>query len=200
MEKLGLPIKILLFFSAYSPLFLILVIKNIELFSNYHKFYNTWSFWLVLIPFIFAIIACIFFVIFIKFNENKAADSEYVLLNYNDTASQSISYIITYIIPFLDFNLSYRYDILCVYVLLVVIGIIYINTDLIHSNPLLYVLGYSAFDTEVKDIRNDVTIKSTLLVKREYKFDLYKNDLINTALINNNCKYLLLFKSKTRNI
>lgn len=196
MEKLGLEIKLLLFFSAYSPLFLILCIKNWALLSNFSLFWQTKTFWFILVPFIISIISCVIFILCLFFLSKKAGDTEYTLLNYSDTASQSISYILTYIIPFLDFNLSNRYDILCIYILLSIIGIVYINSDMIYTNPLLYFRGFSAIDAEIQDSSQN-KLRAIILVENENKFDIRRGDTINTALINNNYKNLLLYKSKT---
>lgn len=196
MEKLGIKIKLILFFSAYFPLFLILCIKNCDLFCKYSEFIHTKTFWMILIPFLISILSCFLFLLFILFLNKKSADSEYELIDYSDSASQSISYVLTYIIPFLDFNLTDRYDIICVYILLFIIGIIYVNTNMMYTNPWLYILGYSAYEVELK--QGDEYQKSILLIDNKNKFSLRKSIKINTALINNNDKELQLYKGITK--
>lgn len=196
MEKLGTRMKLLLFFSAYFPLFLILCVKNNTIFANVGLYWQTKTFWMLLIPLFLSVISSFIFVMFFLFQFNKSSDDEFELLSYADTAPQSISYILTYIIPFLDFNLGNRFDILCIYILLFIIGLIYVNTDMIYTNPLLYALGYNAFDVELKDSEGDES-KAILVVKNKQKFTIFTGDMINTSLINNNYKNLLLFKSKT---
>lgn len=71
MEKIPLWLKCLLFFSAYSPFFLILFIKNENMYFEPYSFWVTLKYWAVLIPFLLSLLSTIIFLCFLNFSNKK---------------------------------------------------------------------------------------------------------------------------------
>ena len=65
-------------------------------------------------------------------------------LNY-----EHLTFLTTYIIPLICFNLASTRYILALIFLLIVIGVIYVKTDKFYANPTLAVLGYRLYKVTV---------------------------------------------------
>jgi len=90
-------IKIFLFLSSYSPLFIILAIKNYS----------------YLVYFFIGLVAISNLVLFFILFESKKMSGDYYKINkIEDKSAQFLEYIIAYIIPFLGFNLLQITDVL----------------------------------------------------------------------------------------
>lgn len=62
---------------------------------------------------------------------------------------EHLTFLTTYIIPLICFNLeSWRY-VTALGILLIVIGIIYVKTDKFYANPTLAILGYKLYKVEI---------------------------------------------------
>jgi len=66
-------------------------------------------------------------------------------LNY-----EHLTFLTTYIIPLICFNLSSSRYIFALIVVLIVIGLIYVKTDKFYANPTLAVLGYRLYKVTLK--------------------------------------------------
>lgn len=100
----------------------------------------------------------------------------YVRFNYRLSGSKSIpvkiekiedlnyehlTFLTTYIIPLICFNLTSTRYLLALLFLLIVIGIIYVKTDKFYANPTLAVLGYRLYKVTVKtrtDTRDSIVV------------------------------------------
>lgn len=81
-----------------------------------------------------------------------------------DVSYEHLTFLTTYIIPLICFNLeSVRY-LIALFVLLFVIGIIYVRTDRFFANPTLAVLGFRLYSAVVKR-RTGKEVKVTLISK-----------------------------------
>jgi hypothetical protein len=70
------------------------------------------------------------------------------------------SYIVTYLLPFVAVSFSDLATTVSLAILLGVIAILYVQSNLIHINPLLNILGYHLFEAEIEGG------KSTALISR----------------------------------
>lgn len=78
--------------------------------------------------------------------------------------SEAMSYIVTYIIPFLEIDLTSTAQQLSFLLLFIVIGIVYVNSNLIYINPILTVMGYNTFEVTPNDgITRMLLTRSTFL-------------------------------------
>ena len=74
-----------------------------------------------------------------------------------------MSYIVTYLLPFLAVKLNDPTDVISLGMFFVIIGLLYVNSNMIHTNPVLNIFGYHIFEIE------DSAGKTTALVsKRAY--------------------------------
>jgi len=142
--------RVLLFFSSYSPLFLILAIRHFD---------DRWVFGVFLG---IAIISVVLLVAFIRVSMRSTT--------YGVTARASrprdgdvAGYVVAYLLPFFSLDLSRLEDALSLAVLLVVVGVLYVHSNMVYVNPLLALSGYHLFEVEPEQ-GNPVT----LLTKRRY--------------------------------
>lgn len=65
--------------------------------------------------------------------------------------SETMSYIASYVVPFAATALDNFEQVIALGIFLIVLCIVYVNTSMIHINPLLSVLGYNLFEIEDRD-------------------------------------------------
>jgi hypothetical protein len=75
----------------------------------------------------------------------------------------AMSYIVTYLLPFLAVNFKQVGDVVSLGIFIFVIGLLYVNTNMIYTNPALNLAGYHIF--EVQDAEGKTT---ALVCKRTY--------------------------------
>lgn len=107
----------------------------------------------------------------------------YFRFNYKISGSQSIpvevsavkdinyehlTFLTTYIIPLICFNLTSERYLIALALLLVVIGIIYVRTDKFYANPTLAVLGFRLYSANITRRTGEV-VKVTLITKDRIK-------------------------------
>ncbi|MBM7556839.1 hypothetical protein JOC47_001690 [Halanaerobacter jeridensis] len=130
--------KLILFFSSYAPLFLIFSIKN--------SFDSNAINLILIVVSIFSII-----VLWVFIYSYTKIESDYINIEeVNPRDGEATSYIVTYIIPFLSMDLTTFEDKSSLLILFLVLGIIYINSNMIYINPLLNLAGYHIFETKDK--------------------------------------------------
>ena len=56
-----------------------------------------------------------------------------------------LSYLVTYLLPFLGFNLTDFSDSIALVILFMAVGLLYIKADLIFINPVLMLFGYNIY-------------------------------------------------------
>lgn len=76
---------------------------------------------------------------------------------------EHLTFLTTYIIPLICFDLSQvRYAVVLL-ILLIIIGAIYVKTNLFYANPTLALLGYHIYKVEVEDGKPLVYISKEIL-------------------------------------
>lgn len=143
--------RALLFLSSYAPLFLILAMRGWR--ENRH---------LAVTLGIIALLSILALIIFLQY-ARKLQPSLMVIVSVKSRDGDVMSYIVTYLLPFLAIKLSDSMDIASLGLLLFVVGILYVNSNLIHTNPILSIMGYHLF--EIEDENKKTT---TLICKRSY--------------------------------
>lgn len=81
-----------------------------------------------------------------------------------DINYEHLTFLTTYIIPLICFNLTSERYLIALAFLLVVIGIIYIKTDKFYANPTLAVLGFRLYSAVITR-RTGVSVKVVLITK-----------------------------------
>lgn len=145
--------KLVLFLSSYLALWLIFFIQFF--FSN-----NLIG---CIIAIVFIVLSSLSLFIYPKLLQTfNPISVEIVRVNRRD--GEAMSYIISYLIPFIALPSAKISDFISLCVIFLVLGILYINSEMIHINPTLNLLGWHIF--EVTDA-NDITI--TIIAKTKLK-------------------------------
>lgn len=131
------------------------------------------------------IIGIIFYKIFDYKVIKGAPDLPQTVIKIKDINYETVTFLITYIIPLLFFvvgtDLSiYRNFILLILVLLI-IGIIYCKTNMFYSNPTLAILGFHVYQIETK-----VNEEMIVIIKGK----LHVNDDFYPTLIDDNIYFI----------
>ncbi len=88
-----------------------------------------------------------------------------------ENSDKFLEYIIAYIIPFLGFNLSTIPDLVSVVIVLILIGTLYVRSDLIYMNPMLNLFGYILNKVETDSV--DFMVRSNNKLKNNQKLKVY---------------------------
>ena len=72
------------------------------------------------------------------------------IIKIEDINYEHLTFLTTYIIPLICFNLTSTRYVFALVFLLVVIGIIYVKTDKFYANPTLAVLGFRLYKVTIK--------------------------------------------------
>jgi hypothetical protein len=143
--------RAVLFLSSYAPLFLIVAMRG-------------WrdSHYLAIGLIIVAVLSVIVLFVFLRAARRMAAD-KLVVRTVLSRDGDAMSYIVTYLFPFLAVKLNDVTDATSLGIVLLVIAILYVNSNMIHTNPVLNMAGYHIFEIE------DANGKTTALIcKKAY--------------------------------
>lgn len=101
------------------------------------------------------------------------------IIKINGIDYEHLTFLTTYIIPLVCFNfVDMRYQLVLV-ILLVVIGVIYIRTDLFYANPTLAILNYRIYkvDGQFKEgLRENIVLISRTTLENNQRVDYIKLD------------------------
>lgn len=109
-----------------------------------------------------SVVSVLVLFVFLRIAQKLAADR----IKVDSVASRdgdAMSYIVTYLLPFLAVKLNDVTDVGSLGMVLVVIAILYVNSNMIYTNPVLNVAGYHVF--EIHDADGKTT---ALICKRAY--------------------------------
>ena len=160
MIQFRFPIKILFFFSAYSPLFIILVLR-------YLAFDTIW-FWVSLGIIFFS---CYILYRIIKSRQNYNYTQETVL-KVKDETGNSLNYITGYFISFFDFKFEQWQDFVSFCILIFIISYIYLNSNLIYINPIINLLGYRIYRIYLSNNREYIVLSKDRKIIKDKKINL----------------------------
>lgn len=144
--------RILLFLSSYAPLLVIFGVSNF--------FSGHWGWGLGFIT--LAILAVIILLTYLRVVQKSGSYSINVR-QVSTRSGETMSYIVTYLLPFLGLDFSKPNDAISMGIFFLVIGIVYVNSNLIYINPVLNILGFNLFEIETD---NDKV--GTLITRRAY--------------------------------
>lgn len=147
--------KWLLFISSYAPLYLLLAINNYDFKLTPVAYFKTvlssdpkLYFWIVIVTlFIVSFVAVGYFKL-ISLNDSRS------LIGLKPMNESVLSYLITYVIPLTAMNVSSTNSLVVNGLLFMIIGIVYVNSDLLYLNILLILFGYRVYN----DPSNNVII------------------------------------------
>jgi len=106
----------------------------------------------------------LFFVHTFNKNLDGSVSSSFKVRHIANKNYEHLTFLTTYIIPLICFDLeSSRYVVVLV-ILLIIIGLIYVRTDMFYANPTLALLGYQLYEADVE--LRDGMHNSLILISR----------------------------------
>jgi hypothetical protein len=148
-------VRLMLFISSYFPLaiiFWILFIMQQPVLA-----------WIVVIIGGLGLLCT--FVYFFKISARMAPIQEKIS-ERQEKGSDVMGYIASYVVPFATFPLSGWQQMAALLVFMIVLSIVYINSEMIRVNPLLSLMGYHLYEITVEHGEDSVSLITRNHVKR----------------------------------
>lgn len=167
--------KIILFVSAFVPMYILFLINLIVEIMNNNLTWNVTNTCVLVALIILTLIGTIGLLVILKFNQ-KTYKTIKVLSKKNITDQHFLNYFSLFVLLALTFDLSKLCFVSVFVVILIFIGIVYIKNNIFYVNPLLNILGYSFYDIEYTDGSDESTqlrifFKGTLDISKQ-KYEL----------------------------
>ncbi len=176
--------KIKLTIQSLFPLYLLLILFNINKWNAYttsKEFWrNNWFVVCVKIILILLVILSIFF--YFSFNSFKKYGNEThtKVTKCKNINEESISFFVTFIIPICFSELTDWHQALCCTLTLLLMLILLMSTNLYYKNPILTLARYKIYETET-DAKQIIVITKSKIVKDMYILKKQINDNIYIA-------------------
>lgn len=164
--------KFQMYLSSLWLLFLMLIVVNIDVPIDFSKEAS----FIGLVPLLKRnIIPCISIImlgistIFVKtFNHKISSGTQeyFEIKKIKNKTYEHLTFLTTYIIPLICFDLSKLRYTLVLLLLLIVIAIIYVKTDIYYANPTLAILGYHLYEADV-ELRDEKVHENCILITRD---------------------------------
>ncbi|WP_085523861.1 hypothetical protein [Tuberibacillus sp. Marseille-P3662] len=135
-------VRVLLFISSFSPLYVILLLSNYKAILAGNYVLKEKIYFLTLLSFLVFSLLALLFILNSKLT-TKRFFSE-VSINNNDL----ISYIATYLVPLLSIDINDNSSLITNLSLFLLIMFIYVKNNMIYINPLLLLFNYKIFVTK----------------------------------------------------
>lgn len=162
MQQVSLFSKVILFLTSYTPLGILYLITD---FNNLkYPFFKHPLFSIIMIAFIALLWIILYF--FIRHFRKKVDKMDVNVIKVQNLDNEMLSYIFTYIIPFLSFP-GEKIVPMSLFLFLV-IGVLYIKSDMIGINPILSFCGFHLIKVEFKSDAWNVSKESILISKSDY--------------------------------
>ena len=182
--------KIELYFMSLGLLFVLLLIKviNIPVCFDKGACFIGWSEFLktniLTIFFLLCLIAE--YVCFKRFLHSLegARDIPCKIKNIRNGNFEYLTFLTTYIIPLVCFDLEKPNEFVLLIVLLILLGILFIKTNLYYTNPSLCILGFNIYEADIEYKGKEVLGIKILSKNKLKKNDIFKKiDLVFNEII-----------------
>ena len=176
-----------LYFSAFIPMYVLILIKFIfEKINNRITFNitNTLIFIILVVMIILGIIGLIWN---IRFN-NEISEEVVILTQTNITDQHFFNYVSLFVLFALSFELTKVSMFIVSGVIIILLGIVYVNNKMFYINPLLNILGYSFY--EITFYKTHDSSKQTHTAKMFFKGNLQTHKKYNLKLKNKNFAFV----------
>lgn len=185
VNKLHLGASVSLFIVSYLPLFFIMCF--VQLYT--YRSYLNWKgisvesltiffkyFGAVSVIGVLSLFGIVGLTIFLKNIKRRCATSGRTVrvIDIENKNNESISYLFTYIIPFVFQDLSTLTNVIPIAILLTVTALIYINSSMILINPTISI-NYTLYQVTYLDLESDKKRTGMVLTKSKY---LEEDDLL----------------------
>lgn len=185
--------SIAIFISGYTPLFLIMVIKDIEEFVWYSHDLDKPIIWFATIKFPYfvsvanpgivlsLIVVSVLSLILLKYVLNNIASDPFkiTIKKAKSRSSEVVNYTIPYMISFVAFDLSKWQDLVSLLLFLFILCLLSIRSQSIFINPILAANGYGLYDCLYEE---DGKNKECIMLS---KYDLTEGNIVQYKKLNN---------------
>jgi len=120
---------------------------------------------------ILILLYCVFAYRRFKFRLVGAADISFEITEIECANHEHLIFLATYIVPFAGFNINNNRQLAALVLLLVVIGIIFIKTNIFYTNPTLTLLGFQTY--RASGLFKNGERRNIILICQEKLKDLY---------------------------
>lgn len=135
----NLIIRLLLFLSSYFPLTIIFFVLLRDA-----KPTLAWS---ILGLGSFGMVGIVLYLLVVQRMNTLRVD----IVSVSRKDGEAMSYIVTYLLPFLDAASNTAEKGIGLAIFFLVLGVLYINSNMIHINPMLNIFGYHIYDVELNN-------------------------------------------------
>lgn len=152
--------RVVLFLSSYAPLFGVFAVKQ---YSHSHT-----------ASYVFAGLGVVSLLIFFIFMKSVAtiASTEVTISEHDAKDGDSMSYIVTYLVPFLDIKFDEFANVVGLLIIFLVLAVLYVNSNLIYTNPVLNIVGYHIFEIRTTEDRPIVLITRQSFLRSNAKLKI----------------------------
>lgn len=172
---------ILLFISAYSPLAVMIAVRDVD-FERLHWFKNPVAMYILL-----GVTAFSIGILFLVLHLIKPGDMHVKIISAKNKSVDIIGYTVPYMVAFFGIDLSKYEDLISLAIFLIVLLLLTIASKAIFLNPILVIAGYSLYDIEYEF--NGKTYSNIVISH----FDLHNGDLFNIRSLT---RFLYFVQSK----
>ena len=132
----------ILFFCSYFPLTLIICVLQ----------FGVWPLWgVALIFFVPGLGSLAFTVFFFRRARRRSSVQHKKLVSYSRHDADVMSYIASYILPFVTFTLDQVKQDFTLLIFIGVLLILYVRSNMIYINPMLNLAGYHLYEIEIEN-------------------------------------------------
>ena len=129
------------------------------------------------------LVGCFSFYDFI-YTTKGSPELSFKIIQLENIEYEHLSFLTTYIIPLICFSFDNMRYVYIFIILLVVIGMIYIRTDLFYANPTLAILGFRIY--KIKGLFRNSERENIILITRE---ELFLDDYVKYIKVDNRIYY-----------
>lgn len=147
-------VRFLLFLLAYIPIYLIAAIKSLDirLIDTKGYAYNLRDILLnnilsILLLFLIVLLI-IYFKSYFRLAIKPKGNPIFAIKSFKQQHKEYVTYLGTYILPFVAFKSQSFLDIISIIVMFLTIGYIYSKSNLIYTNPTLTFFGFDIYEVE----------------------------------------------------
>lgn len=161
--------KIELYIISLWLLFLLILIITIDVPINFNEGWYFVGVRKLLIDNVIPLVAIAFLIIGLicvsrfKYKLDGSLRTPFKIIKIENSNYEHLTFLSTYIIPLIAFDLEQIKYAFVLLILLIAIGAIYVKTDMFHANPSLALLGYRIYKVNGEfrtGIREDITVIS----------------------------------------
>ena len=176
--------NLFLYFSAFIPLFVLLVVKLLVDIFNNNLTFNFLNIFNLVLLFLMIVLGIVGILWNTKFSKEKVKKITIVSAE-EITDKYFLQYFSLFVMFAIPLDISYFNEFFVYIIILIFIGIVYIRCGLFYINPLLNILGFRFFDTTYI-LQNGETKSAKIFCKEEIE----KNTVCNVIIKNKNFDFI----------